>query len=175
MKKCKYCKTEIDEKAKICPNCKKKQKKIPTWLIIVAAIVVIGIIATSGSDENTENNSTTNESTITEKKEYIKVTVDQLEDELENNAAAAKEKYNNKYVEVSGKLGTIDSDMQYISLLSETDEWDLLGIHCTIKNDSQRNKVKQLTKDQKLTIKGKITDVGEVLGYYLNVEDIISR
>ncbi len=24
-KKCKYCQSEIDKKAKICPNCKKKQ------------------------------------------------------------------------------------------------------------------------------------------------------
>ena len=27
MKKCKYCQSEIDRKAKICPNCRKKQEK----------------------------------------------------------------------------------------------------------------------------------------------------
>ena len=33
MKKCKYCKIDIDSKAKICPNCKKKQV-MPVWSIV---------------------------------------------------------------------------------------------------------------------------------------------
>lgn len=44
MKKCKYCQTEIDSKAKICPNCKKKQGK-PKWLIVLIVIIAIMIIA----------------------------------------------------------------------------------------------------------------------------------
>ena len=37
---CKYCKSKIDAKAKICPNCRKKQKSL--WKrIVVAAIVII--------------------------------------------------------------------------------------------------------------------------------------
>ena len=38
-KVCKYCKSEIDAKAKICPNCRKKQGGKLKWIII--AIVVI--------------------------------------------------------------------------------------------------------------------------------------
>lgn len=55
MKKCKYCKTEIDAKAKICPNCKKKQgPKIGLIIfIIIIAIFIIGI-ATSGNDKKTK-------------------------------------------------------------------------------------------------------------------------
>ena len=59
-----------------------------------------------------------------------------------------------------------------ISLVSSTDEWDLIGIHCTIKNKEQKEIVKTLTKDQEITVKGKITDVGEVLGYYLDITEI---
>lgn len=43
MKKCKHCQTEIDKKAKVCPNCRKKQG-MPVWLIVVIVFVGIGII-----------------------------------------------------------------------------------------------------------------------------------
>ena len=45
MKKCKYCQTEIDSKAKICPHCKKKQGK-PKWLI--------ALIVSNGDNKPTE-------------------------------------------------------------------------------------------------------------------------
>lgn len=46
MKKCKYCMSNIDENAKICPNCRKRQKPILTKLQIILIIVfaiLIGI------------------------------------------------------------------------------------------------------------------------------------
>lgn len=57
MKKCKYCQTEIDEKAKICPNCKKKQHKFPVWLRILIGIiiVIIGIALLSNDIDNNDN------------------------------------------------------------------------------------------------------------------------
>lgn len=59
MKKCKYCQSEIDNKAKICPNCRKKQG-LPKWVIflIVIFVFVVIIATTSGGKEtkNDENN-----------------------------------------------------------------------------------------------------------------------
>lgn len=54
MKKCKYCKSDIDEKAKICPNCKKKQGSSLGRIILGVVIGIIGIviIANSGSGTN---------------------------------------------------------------------------------------------------------------------------
>ena len=53
MKKCKYCQTEIDKKAKVCPNCKKKQSHIFRWILLgLLAIIVIGAIAGGGSEDN---------------------------------------------------------------------------------------------------------------------------
>ena len=63
--------------------------------------------------------------------------------------------------------------LKYISLLSATDTWDFLGVHCYIKTKEQKEIVKTLVSDQELTIRGKITDVGEVLGYYLDITEII--
>ena len=172
-KQCKKCKEQIDKKEKKCPKCGSRQG-IPIWLIVVITIIVIGVIASAGGNsEESSNHSNNNSSQTQETIEYIKVSKDDLDEALKNNAASAKDTYNKKYVEVTGKLGTIDSDLKYISLMSSTDEWDFDGIHCTIKNNEQKEIVKTLAKDQEITIKGKITDVGEVLGYYLDITEII--
>lgn len=58
MKKCKYCKSEIDEQAKICPNCRKKQKSSAGRIIlgIIIAFLGIGVLANiSGNNENQDN------------------------------------------------------------------------------------------------------------------------
>ena len=189
MKKCKECGEEISSSAKVCPKCGKKQgSPVVTIIIVIVVILVIGAIASGGGTNNSNTLSTSSSSdttspisttttTTTEEAsapiEYTAIDVDTLEDALDNNAAAAKDTYNGKYLEIKGKLGTIDSDMKYISLLSLTDEWDFTGIHCTIKSDEQREIVKTLSKDQTLVVKGKITDVGEVLGYYLDITEIV--
>ncbi len=61
MKKCKYCQTEIDSKAKICPNCKKKQGK-PKWLIVLIVIIAIMIIASvaGGNEDNAKEGNVSN-------------------------------------------------------------------------------------------------------------------
>ena len=189
---CPNCGKEMQEGTEVCINCEKKpnnsttsnnqnqKKKMPTWLIVVLVIIGILIIGSAMSNneettnENTStNNTTTNTSTTQQTIEYIKVSKDELDEALDNNAAAAKDTYINKYLEITGKLGTIDSDLKYISLMSRTDTWDINGVHCYLKNDEQKNLVKTLTKDQEITVRGKITKVGEVLGYYLDVKEII--
>lgn len=51
-KLCKHCQTEIPKKAKVCPNCRKKQGGKLKWILIVfAAIVIIGIVSSGGDDE----------------------------------------------------------------------------------------------------------------------------
>lgn len=69
-KKCKHCQTEIPKKAKVCPNCKKKQGGILKWVLvlIILAVIVAGVSGTSESEkpkkvgnvssaDNKENNS----------------------------------------------------------------------------------------------------------------------
>lgn len=57
MKKCKYCMSEIDDKAKICPHCGKNQKRsviktvIGSVFLIFAALIVIAITV-GGEDED---------------------------------------------------------------------------------------------------------------------------
>lgn len=182
---CKNCKNEINSDAKYCPICKKKQGGLPKWAIVLIVIFAIIVLAmafgddtddSSSSENNSTNNSINNQSNQTpENIEYEKVAKDDLDDVLDNNAAAAKDTYVNKYVEITGRLGTIDSDLKYISLDSPTDDYDLRGIHCRIKNQSQKDVVKTLSSNQEITVKGKITDVGEILGYSLDITEIYAN
>lgn len=173
---CKDCGKEVSASAKSCPSCGSKIKKpiykrVWFWVIIV---IVILSVASGGSGES--NNETSKNNAKKDKiTEYTKVDIDELEDALKNNAAAAKDTYIGKYLEITGRLGTIDSDLKYISLLSTTDDWDMIGVHCSIKNSATKDVVKTLSKNQTIIVKGKITDVGEVLGYYLDIDEIIPQ
>lgn len=142
--------------------------------LILATTINAG---TSTAIDEAINGDSSNTPTINDKTnkqiEYISVNIDDMEDALENNAAAAKDTYKGQYLEITGRLGTIDSDLKYISLLSTTDDWDLVGIHCTLKNNNVKEAVKTLSKDQTIVVRGKVTDVGEVLGYYLDTYEII--
>ena len=151
--------------------------------------MALGIISGGGEEENAVDNTDSNNNNIstnnnvnnnnsskpTETIDYIKVSKDDLDEALEKNAAAARDTYYKKHVEVTGKLGTIDSELTYISLMSLTNEWDFNGIYCKVKNNEQKQIIKTLSKDQEITIRGKITDVGEVLGYYLDITEIIIK
>ena len=59
-KKCKHCQSDIPKKAKVCPQCGKKQGSALKWIIIaVVALIIIG--AAGGDDEpkKVENNNPT--------------------------------------------------------------------------------------------------------------------
>lgn len=178
-KQCKYCKQEIDAKAKICPHCRKKQTP-SGCLIAVIAVVVIIVIAIAGSamsgGEKTNTGASTDgaNSTSAAQQEitYTAYSVSELMDDLNTNAMNASDKYKGQYVELTGRLSTIDSDGNYISLLPEDDQFAIIGVSCYFQSDEQRAAVKDATVGDTLVVKGKITDVGEVLGYSLNIDEV---
>lgn len=55
-KLCKHCKTEIPKDAKICPNCRKKQKGIGKWIVLAIIIILIIAIASCSSGKNKDTN-----------------------------------------------------------------------------------------------------------------------
>lgn len=61
MKKCKYCKSEIEKDAKICPVCKKKQKQFPIWLRIFGVfLAIVGVVGALSSCEDYINSTSEN-------------------------------------------------------------------------------------------------------------------
>lgn len=182
-KVCKHCQTEIPKKAKVCPQCRKKQGGIGKWIVIAIVVLLIIGVAGGGSDDDSNKGNDGNQTTNSETKNnseketeveitYTQCTVDEMVKLLEENALKAEKEYKDKYVELTGKLSVIDSDGSYISLSCVNDEWSFTTVQCFIKNDEQLNKVMEMSTGDTITLKGKVTSIGEVLGYSLDIDSI---
>lgn len=171
---CKHCKTEIPYDAKVCPQCRKKQGGgcLTKILIALVVLIVIGFVATSGDDEPKSDSSGKEDSTtVSEKIEYKSCSVTEMMELLDSNAAKASKTYKDKYLEITGVLDVIDSDMSYISLVGDGD-FEIIGVQCYIQNEEQEEQVLEMSVGDKITLKGKCTDVGEVLGYSFDIDSI---
>ena len=165
MKHCAVCGEEIASSAKVCPKCGTANKKPiyqQGWFIVVIIIGVLAIMVSTGgtSEENKEDIS------------YTAYTVDQLMEDLNKNAANASGVYKDQYVELTGRLAVIDSDGKYISIHPLKDKWTIIGVQCSIENEEQKNAVMQMAIDDTIVVRGKITGVGEIFGYYLDMDSI---
>ena len=185
MKFCAKCGKEIDDKAILCVNCgtplKVKKpifKKWWFWVIAVVLIIVIG--ASAGGSNNTNSSSdskTQTQSQIVEQSNkehsYEVVDLQTMLDELSVNAMKAENKYQNKYVEITGKIYNFDSDGSYISIEPvNADEWNFDSVMCYIKNDTQKELLLEKSKGDTVIIKGKVKSIGEVLGYSIDIDEI---
>lgn len=189
---CKACGSQIASSAKVCPNCGAKNKKPiykRPWFIILAILVLLGICgaAMGGGGDDASQSSDGSDSAVTEEKAdnaaketdaepeekvtYESVTAEDMMASLEANAASAKDTYEDKYFSISGKLGNIDSDGAYFDVMPD-DEFAILGVQCYIQNDDQLSVIKGMSQGDAITVKGKVTDVGEVLGYSVQVDEI---
>jgi len=195
---CKACGQPIAKSAKVCPNCGSKNTK-PIykrgWFIALCIIFVLGIIgsarggssngaktqksAASTASTAADTQSAAKENTSTEKAAepveivYESYAISDMMDDLNSNALKAENKYNKQYVEITGKLSVIDSSGRYISLVRSDDPYAIVGVQCYMKNDEQKNQVMEMSVGDSVTVRGKITNVGEVLGYSLNIDEIV--
>ena len=192
---CRHCGAQIAAGAKICPHCGGKNKKPfykRVWFWILILLVLIGGLGAGGGSgdspegkpaaaaekpESGEGQAQTAEEKAPEEKEeevieYTACSVSQMMEDLNANAMKASDTYKGKYLEITGRLGTIDSEGAYIALLPEDDQFAVIGVHCNVKNEEQKAQVASMSSDDTVTLRGKCRDVGEVLGYTLDIDSI---
>ena len=152
-------------------------------IVVCTIILIIGIVNMDSSPKsNTETNKTITSTDAkieeTEAKEteeeitYTAYAVSDMMNDLSSNALNAKNTYDDQYVEITGRLGVIDASGKYISIYSSDDPYDFTGVQCNIQNDDQKTQVAEMSVDDTVTLKGKITNVGEIMGYTLDIDEI---
>ena len=137
----------------------KKKKKI-----LIGGLILVGVISAVGG--NGENKAKTGNNSKTEVKEevaYTTIDMNTLMNDLESNPANAKNKYEDQYFEVTGYVDVIDSDGKYFSIRDDN-EYSIIGLQVSVDKEN-KDFINNLQIGQQITIKVKITDVGEVLGY----------
>lgn len=147
--------------------------------IVFLAFIIIGALGNAlGGNKPDATKSTGSSSTekatepTAEVIEYTVVTANQLEEDLNNNALKASETYKNEYLEVTGKFYIVDASGKYFTIKSD-EMFSLTNIQCYIKSDEIKNIVMELSKDQQITVRGKCKDIGELIGYQIDVIEII--
>jgi hypothetical protein len=161
------------------PAWKKKRVILP-----LALLLIIGIsLASSGGDTGTDGINTANtdanepaapaaDKPAAEPAEpAIETSSKEMIALLEGNALKAKNTYDGKRVTVTGFVGSIDASGKYFSLDPEPDAFVLTGVQVQTGKEFQ-DQLANFDKNQPVTVTGKITNVGEVMGYTLEAETI---
>lgn len=101
--------------------------------------------------------------------DFIEISAQSLMNELESNAARANKNFNGKYVKITNAVVTnIESDGDFINVNS-SDIISLTSIQCSPKYESTKEQIFNLNNGQIITVYGQIKDVGEIIGYYVEL------
>ena len=151
------------------------------WFIAVAAIFVIAIISSAAGGGSSTESPTASDTNVAEttteeapaaapEEPALEISAAKLVKDLEANALNAKTSYNGKLVKVTGTLGNIDASGKYFSL-DPDDGFYITSVQIYIDEELIPT-VSAFSKGQSVTVTGKITDVGELLGYSVDAISI---
>ena len=111
------------------------------------------------------------EKAAAEANKYAEADIDILINDVQNNAAAANKNYKGKFVKiVGGVLDHIESDGDYISI--SNGDMTLVHVQCFPKNKEVKEQMLNLSNGQTVTVYGKITRVGGIIGYSLDMDKV---
>lgn len=169
--------------AKVCPNCGAKNKKpiykrVWVWILAVLLLVVIIGMVRGGSEDSgssqEKNGSASNSKQAEASVDYETVNLSEMFDLLDTNALNARNTYMDKNVAFTGVVRNIDSEGSYISIERENaDPLDFDTIRAkTGKKQEVIDQIATINTGDVVLVKGKITDVGEVMGYTLSIDSL---
>ena len=142
MKVCKHCQSEIPKKAKVCPQCRKKQKgSLGKMILGIILLFFIFSLFSGGSQDYSVEESVEN-------REYVSV------DEIER-AIAYPDEYKGKYIKISGRIfATPNTDEGYVAFQMFHDVENSKGNIVVLY---ETDNVNELDGYEYVTVDGKIT------------------
>lgn len=142
-------------------------------LLLVAAIAIILMHPDSFKGGHTNNTPTSPQATISPQIYYEKVDLRTMLDELDTNALRAEETYQDKYIEVTGKISGFDSDGRYITIVPcDAPSWSFGDMQCSLTDPTHKAFLLEKNVGDVVTIRGKVVSIGEVLGYSVKIAEI---
>lgn len=155
-KECRFCKSEINANARICPFCRKKQKR-EIGLGCCIFLVIIGIfIVLIGLSDPQQPIQVANEPVA---EEIVKIDPEELITDYEANEVKGDELYIGKTMELSGKVGSIGKNLlEQVYITFEREEvFAITSVQCFFDDKEEIKKVMDLSKGDKVTVQGKCT------------------
>lgn len=155
VKKCKHCQSDIPKKAKICPNCRKKQGGKLKFIIAWIFLIIIAIASIGGGDGSGKKDDSENISPEQYKSECIDVSYDDL--------ARKPDEYEGQKVKFRGQIRQVakDSDSSTSEYLIPVTEGDY-----GLWDDNVFVKLSPDNKDGKFLEDDIVTFYGESAGEY---------
>lgn len=171
-KKCKHCQTDIPKKAKVCPNCRRKQGGIGKVVGII--LIIFGLIGALGSD--TDEVSNVNDNAVPD--------VSTQNEKVVSTKKLTEEKYNSidfgmsyeEVVSIIGEEGENISEVAIGEIVTTIYQWDEGFTNCnvTIQNDEVTEKAQfgiitssvEITMEMYEAVKNEMTyeEVVEIFG-----------
>ena len=118
-KLCKHCQTEIPKKAKVCPNCRKKQGGIGKWIIIAIVVLFLFSLFSGGDSEKNGTNSdgtVKNEFSVGETVETSNLKISFISaEEYESDSEFMQPEEGNVYYKMEFEFENISDSDEYVS------------------------------------------------------------
>ncbi len=107
---CKYCRTEIDSKASVCPNCRKSQSSLGCLLALVAIpLFILIVLITTPTTQDYEDSG----SVVIENNQVVDKAEPITKEEITNEDSIAEEQSSLKDDEIVETEATTESDFSY--------------------------------------------------------------
>ena len=138
------------------------------YSVLVMALFAIGFAASDDSDT---------EAIVKEEvpTEMEQVTVGEMTKVLGENEMRAQKMYAGRWFQITGYLGNMDSEGEYFTLESNSARVFSTDVQCQIPSDKREkitDKLVEMNKGDKIRVKGKVTDMGEIMGYTVSIIDV---
>ena len=142
-------------------------------MCLVMILALFTIFALGSGSEGTSSTKGSTTAAETKPVEYTTVEIETLLDELSGNAYNAQQKWKGKYVTIEGGVvSTIDASGKYFAIESTDDQYFLDSIRVDIPTSIRSEVMSGISNGASVTVKGKISDVGEILGYSVDADNV---
>lgn len=141
--------------------------------ILVAGVILYCVAMKLFYRPQTQNTNPGAQATESLQIQYEKVDLQVMLDELDANAMRAEETYQGKYIEITGKIQSFDSDAKYISIVPCDASVGIFdSVMCDLTDPTHKAFLLEKSVGDVVTIRGKVTTIGEVMGYHIKIAEI---